>query len=129
MKGGYAMNKIDSVEDLEVFKKGHDLTLRIYKASKEFPRDEEFGLTSQMRRASMSIGSNLMEGSHRLSRKEFRQFAGIAKGSTGELKYHLLLARDLGYLPQDQYGILRSDSEEVSKMLNGLVRSLSDTKR
>jgi four helix bundle protein len=125
MKGGYAMNNINSVEDLEVFKKGHDLTLRIYKLSKKFPREEEFGLSSQMRRASMSIGSNLMEGSHRLSRKEFRQFAGIAKGSTGELKYHMLLARDLEYLTKDQYGILRSDVEEISKMLTGLIKSLS----
>jgi four helix bundle protein len=69
-----------------------------------------------------------MEGSHRLSRKEFRQFVGVAKGSAGELKYHLLLAKDLGYMPQNQYHVLRSEAEQISKMLNGLVRALTVTK-
>jgi len=81
-----------------------------------------------MRRAAASIGANLMEGGHRLNRREFRQFVGIAKGSAGELKYHLLLAEDLGYLPAGEYEELRSGLEEISKMLNGLIGSLSDTK-
>ena len=119
------MDKIKSVEDLEVFKKGHELTLEVYELSKKFPEEERFSLTSQIRRASMSIGSNLMEGSHRLSKKEFRQFAGIARGSAGELKYHLLLARDLGYFAEEKYRALRSQAEEISKMLTGLVNSLS----
>jgi four helix bundle protein len=123
------MEKISSVEDLEVFKKSHALTLRVYKISKEFPSEERFGLIPQIRRAAASIGANLMEGSHRLNRKEFRHFAGIAKGSAGELKYHLLLAKDLDYLPSEKYQELRLGLEEISKMLNGLIRSLSDTKR
>jgi four helix bundle protein len=122
------MNRIISVDELEVFKKGHELTLKIYKASKEFPPEEKFSLTSQIRRAAASICANLMEGSHRLSRKEFRQFAGIAKGSAGELKYHLLLTKDLGYLPVEKYQGLRLELEEISKMLTGLINSLSDTK-
>jgi four helix bundle protein len=122
------MDKITSVEDLQVFKRGHELTLKVYRITRKFPAEERFSLVSQMRRSASSVGSNLMEGSHRLSRKEFRQFAGIAKGSTGELKYHLLLAKDLEYLPEDEYRILRSETEEVSKMLNGLVKSLSDSK-
>ena len=101
--------------------------MSIYKVSKRFPAEEKFGLTPQMRRAGASICTNLMEGSHRLGRKEFRQFVGIAKGSAGELKYHLLLARDLGYLPEDQFIVLRSEAEEISKMLNGLANSLSNT--
>ena len=121
------MSKVKSVEELEVFKKGHNLTLNIYKISKKFPAEEKFNLTPQMRRAGASICTNLMEGSHRLGRKEFRQFVGIAKGSTGELKYHLLLAKDLEYLPEDQFIVLRSEAEEISKMLNGLAKSLSDT--
>ena len=121
------MTKIQSVEQLEVFKRSHQLTLTVYRISEIFPQGEKFGLTSQIRRAASSIRSNLMEGSHRLSRREFRQFVGIAKGSVGELKYHLLLARDLGYLPDDQYDQLRFEAEEISKMLNGLVKSLSDT--
>jgi len=121
------MSRIKSVEDLDVFKKGHNLTLNIYKISKKFPAEEKFSLTPQMRRAAASICTNLMEGSHRLGKKEFRQFVGIAKGSAGELKYHLLLAKDLGYLPEDQFATLRSEAEEISKMLNGLASSLSDT--
>ncbi len=121
------MNRVKSVEELEVFKKGHNLTLNIYKISKKFPAEEKFSLVQQIRRAAASICTNLMEGSHRLGRKEFRQFVGIAKGSAGELKYHLLLARDLGYLPEEQFGVLRSETEKISKMLNGLVKSLTDT--
>jgi four helix bundle protein len=121
------MNKVKSVEELEVFKKGHNLTLDVYKITKKFPAEEKFGLIPQMRRAAASMCTNLMEGSHRLGKKEFRQFVGIAKGSAGELKYHLLLAKDLGYLPENQFATLRSEAEEISKMLNGLAKSLSDT--
>ncbi len=119
------MDRIRSVEDLEVFKRGHSLTLRIYKIPKKFPREERFNLVPQMPPASSSIGSNLMEGGHRLNRKEFRQFTGIAKGSTGELKYQLLLAKDLEYLSEADYSVLRLEVDEISKMLNGLIRSLS----
>lgn len=121
------MSKVNSMEELEVFKKSHNLALKVYKVTEMFPQSEKFGLTSQMRRASASIATNLMEGSHRLSRKEFRQFVSISKGSTGELKYHSLLARDLGYLSEDDYSELRTELEEISKMLSGLIKSLSDT--
>ncbi len=121
------MGKITSVEELEVFKRSHNLTLNIYKNTEGFPQTEKFGLVSQMRRASSSICANLLEGSHRLNRKEFRQFAGIAKGSAGELKYHLLLARDLGYLPDSEYLAIKVEIEQISMMLNGLVKSLTDT--
>jgi len=100
------MGKIKSIEELEVFKRSHFLTLNIYKATEQFPQSEKFGLISQMGRASASIPTNLIEGSHRLSRKEFRQVVSISKGSAGELKYQIL---------------------EVSKMLNDLIRSLSYT--
>lgn len=72
------MSKINCVEELDVFKKAHTLTLRIYKTTNSFPTEERFGLISQMRRSSASIAANLIEGSHRLNRKEFRQFVGIA---------------------------------------------------
>jgi four helix bundle protein len=122
------MGRYNSVEDLEVFKRSHRLTLEIYKITKKFPESEKFGLVSQMRRAAASIASNLMEGSHRLSTKEFRYFVGISKGSAGELKYHLLLAKDLAYLHVDEYSRLKLEVEEISKMLNGLIKSLTDTK-
>jgi len=123
---GVRVNKVKRPEDLEVFKRAHSLTLQIYKSTNNFPPDERFGLVSQMRRVGASICANLMEGSHKLNRKEFRQYVGIAKGSVGELKYHLLLAKDLEYLSNDKYDFLGKETEEISKMLNGLVKSLSE---
>ncbi|MBI4685588.1 MAG: four helix bundle protein [Nitrospirae bacterium] len=117
-----------SVEELEVFKRSHKLTLHIYKVTEGFPQTEKFGLVSQMRRASSSICANLLEGSHRLNKKEFRQFAGIAKGSAGELKYYMLLAKDIGYIEESKYFIMIAEVEQISMMLNGLVKSLTDTK-
>ena len=93
--------------------------------TKSFPESEKFGLVTQIRRSSASIPANLMEGSHRLSRREFRQFVSISRGSVGELKYHLLLSKDLGYLPKNEYEIMRSELEDMSKMLTGLIKSLS----
>jgi four helix bundle protein len=122
------MAKIDSVEELDVFKRAHRVTLRIYQISKEFPADEKFGLISQMRRAAASIATNLIEGSHRLNRAEYRQFVGIARGSSGELKYHALLAKDLGYLLLSDYVNLRAELDEISKMLMGLAKSLAPRK-
>ena len=115
---GKIMDQIKSVEDLEVFKKGHALTLRVYGVSKTFPPGEKLGLTPQIRRSASSICANLMEGGHRLSTKEFRQFAGIARGSVGELKYHLLLAKDLGYLSGHLYAGLRLEAEEIRSRRN-----------
>jgi four helix bundle protein len=119
------MGKIDSVEELDVFKRAHQVALKIYKISMEFPADEKFGLVSQMRRAAASIATNLIEGSYRLNRAEYRQLVGIARGSSGELKYHILLAKDLGYLLENDYNILRAELDEISKMLMGLAKSLA----
>ena len=113
-----------SVEDLDVFKLAHDLTLRVYKATSEFPKEEVFGLVSQMRRAAASVGMNLAEGSMRLSSREYRQFVGIARGSTGEVVYQLLLARDLEYISEDLYSELRPGFERVGQMLTRLSQSL-----
>jgi four helix bundle protein len=122
---GNRMDKATSVEDLKVFQKAHTLALSIYKISNKFPGEEKFGLVSQMRRAASSIPANLMEGSHRSNKGEYRQFAGIARGSAGELKYHLLLSKDLGYLSEQLYDTFKVEIDEISKMLSGLVRSLS----
>jgi four helix bundle protein len=119
------MHKIDSVGELDVFKRAHKVTLTIYEISGKFPADEKFGLVSQMRRAAASIATNLIEGSYRLNRAEYRQFVGIARGSSGELKYHLLLAKDLGYLSKSDYTALRAELDEISKMLMGLAKSLA----
>lgn len=113
------------VENLEVFKKSHRLTLDLYRLTVRFPVEEKFGLTSQIRRASSSICANLMEGSHRKSANEYRRFASISRGSAGELKYYLLLAKDLHYIPEDQYRNNLTAVDDISKMLNGLINSLS----
>jgi four helix bundle protein len=116
-----------SVEDLDVFKLSHEITLEIYNLTNDFPEHEKYGLISQVRRSSMSIPMNLMEGSHRLNKKEYRQFVGIARGSVGELKYQLMLSRDLKYLKEDTYKHLREKAESISKMLTKLAASLTDT--
>ena len=126
-KKGSMKKTVNSIEDLDVFKKSHKIAVEIYEITKAFPQDEKFALVSQMRRAAYSIPSNLMEGGHRLNKKEYRQFAGIAKGSAGELKYFLLLSKDLGYIPERKFLVLREKAEEVSRMLGGLVKSLTDT--
>ena len=122
---GSRMKQINSVEELDVFKKAHQLTLHIYRITAQFPTDERFGLVSQMRRAAVSIASNLIEGSHRLNTGEFRQFVGIARGSAGELKYGLMVARDLGYISEKDYAPLRTELDDIAKMLMGLAKSLS----
>jgi len=119
--------KMKSVEDLDVFKMAHEITLEIYRLTEKFPEHEKYGLISQIRRSAASIPMNLMEGGHRLNKKEYRQFAGIARGSAGELKYQLMLSRDLGYLGGDIYRRLREKAESISKMLTKLAYSLSDT--
>ncbi|MCR4320207.1 MAG: four helix bundle protein [Candidatus Brocadiaceae bacterium] len=120
-------NAVKSVEDMDVFKKAHKITVEIYEITKTFPQDEKFALISQMRRAAYSIPSNLMEGGHRINKKEYRQFTNIAKGSVGELKYFLLLSKDLGYISENKYSILRQSVDELSKMLGGLIKSLTVT--
>jgi four helix bundle protein len=113
-----------SVEDLDVFKLSHQLALEIYEITKRSPQHEKFGLISQMRRSAYSIPMNLLEGSHRLSKREYRQFVGIARGSAGEMKYQLLLARDLKYMSNDQYLEFIGRCERVSQMLTRLAQSL-----
>jgi four helix bundle protein len=78
------------VEELDVFKLSHSLALEVFQLTKTLPGEEKFGLVSRMRRAAYSVPMNLMEGSHRLSSKEYRQFVGIARGSAGQMKYQLL---------------------------------------
>jgi four helix bundle protein len=112
------------VEDLDVFKLSHSLALEVFELTKNFPEEEKFGLITQMRRASYSIPMNLMEGAHRLSPREYRQFVGIGKGSAGEIRYQLLLVRDLKFISEEVYSSLASKYERVSQMLTKLAKSL-----
>ena len=109
---------IKSFKDLKVWQKAHELVLLIYKLTNKFPPEERFGLTNQTRRAAVSIGSNIVEGFRRFSSKVSGNFYDIADGSLEELKYQLLLSKDLKYINLDEYNNALSLSEEVSKMLH-----------
>ena len=110
--------------DLEVWKRGHQFTLDIYRATRGFPKDELYGLTTQLRRAAISIPANLAEGGARQSRREFLQFCYIARGSASEIAYLLLVASDLGMLSSNVFAGLREECERISKMLTTLIKSL-----
>lgn len=115
---------IKSHRDLIAWQKALDLTVRIYHITKSFPREEIYGLTSQIRRAAASIPANIAEGQGRRSSREFQQFLANSRGSLLELDTHLELAFRVGYLNKENYLDLRNSCEEVGRILNGLMRSL-----
>ena len=110
--------------DLDVWKRSHELALDVYKATRNFPRVEIYGLSAQLRRAAVAIPANLAEGGARQSRREFLQFCYIARGSASEVAYLLLVARDLGILVPQLYEKLKEEYERVSKMLTMLIKTL-----
>jgi len=115
---------LQSFKNLKVWEKAHVLTLDVYKSSKSFPRDELYGLTSQMRRSAASIGANIAEGTCRKGDCEFGRFLQIAMGSASELEYHLLLARDLELLHSLDYERLSGEVIEVKRMLASFLFKL-----
>jgi len=115
---------VKDVKELDVFKLAHSLVLRIYKVTESFPKTETYGLTSQLRRASISIPANLAEGANRISRKEFKHFIGIAKGSSGEIQYLIRLAKDLNYLKDKDFEDLKGDYIRVAQMLTKLRNAI-----
>ncbi len=112
--------------ELKIWQKAHGLTLSIYRATQDFPRSETYGLTSQMRRAAVSIGSNICEGSGRGTLPEFVQFCQNAFGSTSELEYQLILARDLGYFGESAYESLVAATVELKRMLASFLATLRE---
>lgn len=111
-------------EKLDVWKKAIDFVEVVYKATETFPRAEQFGLTSQIRRAAVSVAANIAEGAGRNSTKEFAHFLSNAQGSASELETELLIAYRLGYLRDEVYSQMRSDLESIGRMIVGLSRSL-----
>jgi four helix bundle protein len=109
---------------LAVWQKAHRLTLDIYQSTEHFPKEELYGLTSQIRRACASIPMNIAEGCGRSGDPEFAHFLSIAMGSASELEYQLLLTRDLGLLNQSDYDQLEPALIEVKRMLNSFVQKL-----
>jgi four helix bundle protein len=110
--------------DLEVWKISHKLTLALYEASRKFPKEEMFGLTSQLRRAAISIGANLAEGCGRRTTPEFARFIRIAMGSASELDYHLLLCRDFEFVSKEFYEQSFKELTRIRKMLSALLTSV-----
>ena len=113
-----------SYRDLLVWQKALELAVLTYRLSEGFPRNEIYGLTSQIRRASVSVPSNIAAGYGRGSRKEYVQFLSVGQGSLKELETQMILAHRLGYVTLEQSETLLSESEVVGKMLGSLIRSL-----
>lgn len=114
---------IRSFTDLNAWIEGHKLVLMIYNVSKLFPKEEMFGLVSQMRRCAVSITSNIAEGFSRRSYKEKVQFYSVAQGSVTELQNQLLVARDVGLIGKDKFQEIALQSVTVHKIINGLIKS------
>ena len=109
---------------LKVWTRAHCLALEVYRATRAFPKEELYGLTSQMRRSASSICANIAEGCGRTRRPDFARFLDIAMGSASELEYHILLSTDLELLPHPASCTLNAAVVEVKRMLAGLLRKL-----
>ena len=123
MEGGIGM-AVQSYRDLEVWQMAIDLAEQCYRATKCFPKDELFGLTSQIRRAAASIPANIAEGQGRESTKDFLRFISIARGSLMEVETHLILSRRIGLMDQAALESLMTKSDRISRMLAGLRKAL-----
>ncbi len=111
-------------KDLKVWEKSHKFVLSIYEVTRGFPDEERFGLIGQIRRAAAAIATNIAEGCGRSGERELARFVSIASGSASESEYHLLLARDLGYIGAERYQELDCLVNEIKKMLTSLMQKL-----
>lgn len=114
-------------KQLQVWEKSHHLTLEIYKELTVFPKDEMFGLISQMKRSSSSIPTNIAEGAGRFTNKDFARFLSIAYGSCNELEYQIILSVDLRYLDANNGENLKEKIQEIRKMLYALINKLNNS--
>lgn len=116
--------RVTRFEDLDCWQEATSLAVEVYKASKDGEFSRDFGFRDQLRRAAVSIASNIAEGKERETVPEFLRYLYIAKGSAGELKTQLLIAREVGYLDSDHYASLRGKVEKISAMVGALIRTL-----
>ncbi|MGB8885574.1 MAG: four helix bundle protein [Candidatus Korobacteraceae bacterium] len=107
--------------DLTVWQRAHEITLAVYRCTRSFPREETYGMSSQLRRCSSSVAANIAEGCGRSGNPEFARFLTVAMGSASELEYFLLLAKDLEYLGEESHGAIAKDVGEMRRMLNRLI--------
>ena len=117
--------KIKSYKDLNIWKRSIRLVEDIYKISQNFPKEEIYGLTSQLKRAAVSIPSNIAEGFTRLHNKEYRQFLYISLGSCAELNTQIIISSRLSYLSSEKANGILKEIEEISKMIMGLIKKLN----
>lgn|SRR5512146_1391658 len=113
-----------SYEDLVAWQRSVEFSVQVYGATSEFPKHELYGLTSQLRRAAVSIPSNIAEGQARRTRSEFKHFLATARGSLMEVETQLLIAAKLGYITSDHWVALRRETTEIGRLINGLINSL-----
>jgi four helix bundle protein len=111
-------------EKLEAWSKAVDFVVEVYKITDAFPKEERFGLTSQIRRAAVSVSANIAEGAGRQSGKEFAHFLSNAQGSASELETELIIARRLGYIDENSFSELRNNLERVGRLITGLIQHL-----
>jgi four helix bundle protein len=120
---------VKDFKELRVWSKAHELTVLVYNLTRAFPRDEIYGMTSQVRRSAASIGANIAEGCGRRSDGEMTRFLQIARGSASETEYHLLLAKDLGFLSEGDFRKTDQRVVEVQRMLTALVQKVQPVRR
>lgn len=116
---------IKTFRDLNVWQKAHNLVLEIYRVTNNFPKEEKYGLVIQLRRSAASIPTNIVEGFKRKSKRDYAHFINIADGSLEETKYHIILAKDLGYVKEKEFIKLNNFCDEIGKMLYGLHKKLT----
>lgn len=116
--------EIKTFRDLQVWQKAHQMVLQIYKIAQKFPKEEKFGMVSQLRKSASSIPTNIVEGHKRRGRKEYLYFLNTADGSLEETKYHLILARDLGYISDQEFEKICDACDEIGRMLSGFQKKL-----
>jgi four helix bundle protein len=119
--------RVKSFKDLEIWQRGIKLVEDIYKATDAFPEEEIYGLTSQIRKAAVSIPSNIAEGFARYFKKEYRQFLYVTLGSSAELTTQIVIASKLGYLKEKKAGELTDEIEQISKMTMSLIKKINAT--
>ncbi len=121
-------NKIQNFYDLDAWRKAHELTMEIYRITKKFPKDELYGVVSQLRRAASSITANIAEGFARYHFKDKVRFYHQARGSSAEVQNFLLLVKDLAYIDLEICKVLSDKSQQVMQLINGLIRSIENQK-
>lgn len=116
-------------KELEIWKRSHKMTINIYRATQKFPKEELYGLTSQIRRAASSIPTNIAEGCGRRTNAELANFLNIASGSASEVEYELLLAKDMDYINDVQYQLFAKEICEIRSMLAAYMRTLMSNQK